>query len=505
MAVMPRDAATVILVRPRLEGTYEMLMTRRPESMKFMGGFFVFPGGAVDDHDQGEAIESLSTLSPDEARERIGEDIEPAAALGLYCAAARELFEEVGILLARDADGKPVDPVRVREDYAQRRAAFAEDAETFAEFLNAEGLVLATDRLVWHGRLITPEASPIRFDARFFVASCPQAQTPVLDPKEVPEAVWISPAEAIRASGEKRLAIPIPTMAIVQGLSEVPAYEHLLRGARVSKEILSAPLSPLVSYVLAPNPGPMTGPGTNTYIVGNGETVIIDPAVPDGVYIERVAREAAARGRPVLILLTHMHPDHTGGASVLAEQIGCPVGAWKDVDDALVTRPIEDGEVIRAGDVTLRAMYTPGHASHHVCFFLEEERSVFAGDVVAGLGTVVIAPPDGNMRDYLETLDRLAATGLERLYPAHGASIEDGQGKLAEYIAHRKEREGQVLDALEAGVPEIPSIVKRIYIEVPEVLHPMAELSVLAHLEMLEQEGRVARQGDAWKLVVPSA
>jgi glyoxylase-like metal-dependent hydrolase (beta-lactamase superfamily II) len=126
---------------------------------------------------------------------------------------------------------------------------------------------------------------------------------------------------------------------------------------------------------------------------------------------------------------------------------------------------------------------------------------LFAGDLVAGFGTVVIAPPDGNMRDYLASLDRLRALDLGRIYPGHGPVVEDGRAKLDEYIAHRREREQQVVDALETGMEQIPAMVKRIYAEVPEVLHPMAERSVLAHLEMLETEGRVIRDGDRWRMV----
>lgn len=500
MTAVPRDAATVILARPRDDGTYEVLMTRRPETMRFMGGMYVFPGGALDDHDTSSALESRSALTGPEAVGRLGEQIEPQRALGLFCCAARELFEEVGILLARTSDGRPVAPGRVRDDYAARRGAFAEDGEAFGAFLEAEGLTLATDELVWHGRLVTPELSPIRFDARFFVAPLPDGQTLDLDPTEVPEAMWISPSEAIRAAGAESLPIPIPTMAILQGLSEVPSYERLLEGQRSTREIVSADLSPLVSFVLAPNPGPMTGPGTNTYVVGDGETVIIDPAVADGIYIEHLTRLASRRGRPALVLLTHMHPDHTSGAAVLAEQAGIPVAAWKGVDDDLVTRKLEDGEVIRAGGATIRVVYAPGHASHHVVYVLEEERTLFAGDVVAGLGTVVIAPPDGDMRAYLDTLRSLRGMDLARILPGHGPTIEDPAAKLGEYIAHRLEREAQVVEAMRDGADTIPEMVRRIYADVPQTLHPMAEMSVLAHLEMLEADGRAERTPEGWAL-----
>lgn len=499
---VPRDAATVILARRTPDGAYDVLLTRRPETMRFMGGTYVFPGGALDEDDCGPEIESLSALSPVDAVRRIGEAIDPERALGLYCCAARELFEEVGVMLARRRDGRFVDAVTVREQYAGRHRADAREPEVFARFLESEGLVLATDLLVWHGRLITPESAPIRFDARFFVAEMPEGQELVLDPDEVPEAMWIRPVDAILGAEQKQLPIPIPTMSILQGLSEVAEFDQLMRGARVTREIMRAGVSPLVSHVLAPNPSLMTLAGTNTYVVGRGETVIIDPAVPDPIYIEAVVSEAGNRGRPTMILLTHMHSDHFGGAEVLAEHFGIPVAAWKSAVEThpFVTRTLDDGDIVQAGGATLRALHTPGHASHHLCYVLEEESSLFAGDVVAGLGTVVISPPDGSLADYMDTLEKLANVGARRIFPGHGPIIEDGRAKIAEYIAHRREREAQIVDALQAGIGKIPDMVKRIYVDVDQKLHKVAEMSVLAHLEVLERAGRVDRRDDVWTL-----
>jgi glyoxylase-like metal-dependent hydrolase (beta-lactamase superfamily II) len=178
-----------------------------------------------------------------------------------------------------------------------------------------------------------------------------------------------------------------------------------------------------------------------------------------------------------------------------------PVAAYKDAVEApFVTRRLSDGDRIELGETSLSAVHTPGHASAHLCYYLDAERAVFAGDVVAGFGTVVIAPPDGNMQEYFATLERLRSMGLARIYPGHGPVIDDAPAKLDEYVAHRRERERQVVDAVAAGAAEIPAMVKRIYADVPEVLHPMAERSVLAHLEMLEAEGRVACEDDHWSL-----
>jgi glyoxylase-like metal-dependent hydrolase (beta-lactamase superfamily II)/8-oxo-dGTP pyrophosphatase MutT (NUDIX family) len=470
--------------------------------MAFMGGAFVFPGGAVDVADSAPDMAERSRLSGAEALQRLGEEIAAEEALGLFCCALRELYEEAGVLLATHGE-HPVDPAKVRNVYAPHHAEVGHDASRFAAFLASEGLVLSTDLLVPHGRLITPELAPIRFDARFFAAPMPEGQAVVPHPTEVHEWLWVTPAQAIERARKKELEIPIPTMAIMQGLSEIPTYEQLLQGRGERRVVEAADLSPLVTVVRAPNPGLMTGAGTNTYVVGRGEVAVIDPAVPDPVYIERVAREAGNRGRPRLVLITHDHFDHTGGVVPLVEQMpGMPVAAFGFFGEpSFVTRKLTDGETVSVGGATLRALHTPGHASSHLCFFLEEERAVFAGDVVAGFGTVVISPPDGNLGDYMSTLEKLRALDVGRIYPAHGPVVEDGNAKLDEYIAHRRERERQVIEALSSGLQTVPEVVKRIYADVPEALHPVAERSVLAHLEVLEAEGRVERTDDTWRLL----
>src|SRR5688500_4025994 len=188
--------------------------------MAFMGGTYVFPGGALDLADCSDEMAARSVASREDAAARLGEDIDASEALGLLCCALRELYEEAGILVARQGPN-PVNPAKVREVYAPRHAEVGHDATTFARFLAREDLVLETDLLVPHGRLITPEQAPIRFDARFFVAPMPEGQAVMPHATEVVAWLWISPGEALERARTKELDIPIPTMAVLQGLSEI--------------------------------------------------------------------------------------------------------------------------------------------------------------------------------------------------------------------------------------------------------------------------------------------
>lgn len=478
-----RDAATVIVVRCRGDG-YEMLLTRRPDSMKFMGGNWVFPGGACDDGDEF----APSTLDSNEAMQRLGDlSSDPASALRLHVAGVREVFEEVGILLALDQSGHPVDPRVVSDDYVPRREQITAD---FASFLRSEGLVASTDALVVHGRLVTPAMSPIRFDARFFVAEMPTGQRVHAHVGEVAGVMWASPDDVVQAVRSGSLDVPLPTMAVIQGLASIGSLQELLTPGRRTPRIASIDLSDAVSSVLAPNPGLMTGPGTNTYVIGTNGCLIVDPAVDEPGFIATVAQKVNDRGRVSGVVLTHGHPDHVGGADELSKKFGCPVYAHADVEwpgAQLVT----DGQVFSAGEVEVRILHTPGHARGHICLHLPSESAVLAGDVIAGIGTVVIAPPDGNMADYMDTLRRLRSLNLRRIYPAHGPIVTNPNARLDEYIAHRMQREASIVEAVLMGAGTLERIVESVYSDIDPALRPVAEMSVRAHLEKLVADGVV--------------
>ena len=262
--------------------------------------------------------------------------------------------------------------------------------------------------------------------------------------------------------------------------------------------------SDLVGRVLGLNPGLMTGPGTNTYLVGRRDPILIDTGagVPD--YVPLLERYLGERGfrQPSRVLLTHRHRDHLGGVEQLRERFrGLRVSKMRHRDAGL-PEPIEDlrdGETVHGEGVTLVPVYTPGHASDHLCYYLVEERALFTGDVVLGGSTTVIPADDGDLLDYLASLRRLLALDVQRIYPAHGPVIEDGPGRIREYIDHRLLRERQILDALADNVETIPDLVKRIYVDVSPALHPVAALSVESHLKKLARENRVTEEKRADK------
>jgi ribonuclease/clavin/mitogillin len=254
--------------------------------------------------------------------------------------------------------------------------------------------------------------------------------------------------------------------------------------------------SSLVGRVLGLNPGMMTGPGTNTYLIGRRDPILLDTGagVPDYVPLLEGYLNERGWSQPSRVVLTHRHRDHLGGVEHLRERyrglrvakmIYRDAGLPEDVED------LRDGQTIEGDGVTLLALHTPGHASDHLCYYLAEEKAVFTGDVVLGGSTTVIPAEDGDLLDYMHSLERLQALDVRRIYPAHGPVIEDAQGRLAEYIEHRLLRERQILEALGNGLVTIPKMVERIYADVPVALHAMAGQSVASHLKKLAREGRV--------------
>ncbi|HEX2500205.1 MAG TPA: MBL fold metallo-hydrolase [Methylomirabilota bacterium] len=260
----------------------------------------------------------------------------------------------------------------------------------------------------------------------------------------------------------------------------------------------TARLTPLVGRVLGLNPGLMTGPGTNTYLVGARQPLLIDTGAGEPGYVPLL--QGFLDGERLddvrQVLLTHRHVDHMGGVPDVRRAFPrVPVAKLVRNDDALpvTMQRLDDEMMIRGDGVTLHAVYTPGHASDHLCYYLEEERALFTGDLILGGSTTVIPPDDGDLGDYLASLRRVLQLDVQRIYPAHGPVLEPARPVIEGYIAHRLERDAQILDAVRAGAETVADIVARVYREVSPALHPVARLSVRSHLKKLELDGQIVR------------
>lgn len=347
-------------------------------------------------------------------------------------------------------------------------------------------------------------------------------------PGQVERLSWLAPAELLaRWARDEALVDPRlrAALAALVALGPLPAGGDGKAAAAAAVERTCPPdgawpgaidLRPglRVFPVRTPTLPPATH--TNCLLIGDGnELVVIDPASPwddEQARLDALLDQLAGEGRRVReVLLTHHHPDHVSGAAHLAARLGAPVGAHRRTAELLrgrvkVDHALEDGHLIElpadrpgARPRRLRAHLLEGHADGHLVFHEEVTNHVVAGDMVAGTGTILIDPPEGKMSLYLRSLERLAGLGAALLYPAHGPPIGDPAGLAREYVAHRLMREAKVLRAVEAGAGPLEDLVPRAYDDTPPFLYPLAARSLLAHLHKLEEEGRVAREGEAWR------
>jgi glyoxylase-like metal-dependent hydrolase (beta-lactamase superfamily II)/8-oxo-dGTP pyrophosphatase MutT (NUDIX family) len=535
IAAGSRAAASVLLLRDAEPGL-EVLMMRRPENDGDQrSGAVVFPGGVLDARDRA-AHRCCVGPSDAEFSARLGV---AEGGLDYAVCALRECFEEVGLLLAdRVFDAAAAAPWRARLQNGEVGAA---------EFCQALGIRLDVRTLAYHSHWLTPPGAPKRFDTRFFAALAPQGQQAQADLGEAVELMWVTPAAAL-AAGYKLLPVTQRTLqdlgrfgsaaeafAEAQGRREItltmPRRAASAKGPRVvlphelpyaeigkldpegradawAELVAGRPvrLSPRIVRVTAPNPGMMTGPGTNSYLVGEGDAwTVIDPGPADGAHVDALLK--AAPGRIERILVTHTHVDHSPGALALAEATGAPVfgrvARFAAGQDATFrpARELGHGERLALGPAsTLRVVHTPGHASNHLCYLLEEEKLLFTGDHVMQGSTVVINPPDGDMAAYLNALEALQAEDLEWLAPGHGFLVAEPRAALRALVQHRLRREAKVLAALQAlGEGGIEALLPRVYDDVPPALHAVARRSLLAHLLKLENDGRAVGAGERWR------
>lgn len=596
----PRLAATTLIVRDGESGL-EVLLLRRSLEASFMPGAFVFPGGAVDDHDTASPVLAACDESPRVLARRLMADpsAEDATRLaGFAVAALRECFEECGLWLGAGAAPPEAARRALRE---AMMAGVARGAETGSKAGTKAGAgrrpasprgpasageaglgafevgatdsppsvpgavvppggwmleacrrlarPLAVSALQPWSHWVTPPGWSRRFDTRFFVALAPPGQAPLPGRGETTDLRWLTPAAALRQESEGQLPLEFPTRETLRGLLPLanaaavldaarsrrdppvlqphparapdgsrrallpgePAYAEVRRldpagsGTALAGLLPGTPLplGPAVWRLTAPNPGVMTGPGTNTYLLGrDGRRLVIDPGPDLEIHLDAIL--AACSGQRLeAVLVTHTHRDHSPAASVLSARLGglrliglpAPPGSRQDPSFAPGEQPA-DGQWFEIAGVRLQAIHTPGHASNHVCWWLPEECMLFTGDHLMQGSTVVIDPPDGDMAAYLHSLRRLPIElpDLAWLAPGHGFLVDRPGAAVERLLAHRLAREAKVLASLTDEACSVEALVPRAYDDVPARLHPVAARSLLAHLLKLRDEGRARHE-----------
>jgi glyoxylase-like metal-dependent hydrolase (beta-lactamase superfamily II)/8-oxo-dGTP pyrophosphatase MutT (NUDIX family) len=492
--VTPKDAAAVILLREDSSPQDpSVFWARRSERMAFMPGFYAFPGGQRDESDSEVEVEGAA---------------ERETARMIACA-ARELFEELGVLAARGADSLTKGQLAsVLDDLTSGRM-------TFAELLRHYGLRLDARDFRFAGRWVTPPFSPRRFDTLFFVVRCPRKQQPRVMTGEFDEGAWTGAREAYARWQRCEVMAAPPVIhalrTLAGGLTE-DLFERFLSVPQAHRSPVRA-IEFLPGFVCFPLRTPTKPPATTTncYVVGARDLIVVDPGSPyedEQAALAEFTRGLLNEGRTLReIVLTHHHPDHVGGVEALRAQLGLSltVAAHRLTAEALgggvrVDRFIEDGDLIELeGEphIALRAMHTPGHTRGHLSFYDERAGALLTGDNIVGVGSVLIDPPEGSVRQYLATLERYR--GLPRLvalFGGHGPAVGSPRAKVEEYVEHRLKRERDVLAAVRAGASTPAEVVAQAYADVHPRMRPLAERAVLAHLEKLEEDGKVERGAD---------
>jgi glyoxylase-like metal-dependent hydrolase (beta-lactamase superfamily II)/8-oxo-dGTP pyrophosphatase MutT (NUDIX family) len=535
--VATRPAATVLLLRDTAGGI-EVLMTRRSMTASFVPGAYVFPGGGVD---------AADATSHSQAKRRATQsDLHLTQAI----AAIRESFEELGVLLARRSDGSHADHIDIAA--LDRSLPFTAQCQT-------RGLTLAADEVFVLAHWITDRDLSRRFDVPFLVTRMPEGQTPVADESEQFEPIWVRPVDALARHKAGQFFIIFPTIRTLERLMDYADVNAVLRACAATEQPLwtccpragllagrevrymehdlpygelalvcpdgqivhpldwqsETPVALLknVLRLTAPNPGAMTGPGTNSYLVGDPDTgfIAIDPGPADPEHIEKLWR--AAGGDIRMIVCTHSHPDHSPGAMPLQALcdpkppiLGLPsTRTARTASEFTPDRSLENHQRLMltghglAGDMshTLEVIHTPGHAANHLCLVLLEDGLLFSGDHILNGSTTVIDPPDGDMTAYLDSLDILNAActahKVEFILPAHGYVIGGYAGEAADAIAHLKahrlKREAKIVKVMQMQ-PQgtMDDWLAEVYDDVPPRMWPVAKRSLLAHIARIEAD-----------------
>lgn len=485
----PRPSSVVVPIAPRGDQTL-IFWARRRHDARFLGGFFAFIGGSIDPEDATQNLSSVDSLPPE------------FTAAHIACA-ARELFEETGILVGSEglflSDQEPLRSLR--RELLAGSISFARIVEQFGP--------IPTHRFIPIGHWVTPEAYELRFDSCFFAIEFTDAELervqryqPELQETELEVAEWIRPADALDRFYKGSRVMNLPVRRVLEALTTTRAQGIFVREDTEESALDAARIMHGLSVIPVRTATLPPATHTNTFFVGEDDFVIVDPGAHGEVELDRlrdVLREAIALGRhPRAIIATHHHPDHIGGIDPLAREFSLEVWAHPRCAERCATRlqtPISrllrHGDRITLGSTALETLHTPGHADGHLAFIHEATEVVLAADLVASQGTILVDPDDGHMGDYLDSLRRVHALEPRALLPSHGGVVSNARALLEHYIDHRLAREEKVYRALvEAGESRPMDLVPIAYEDTPKPLWPLAARSTEAHLIHLVELGR---------------
>ena len=488
-----RDSAAVVLVRG--EGAaLEVFWVKRSEAVAFQPGFRAFIGGKVDAADAEVALPGI-----DDAIERAAR----------VCA-VRESLEETGVLVGVAGGDQSAATL------AASRARLLAGSVTFATLAAEHDWTLAPEQLTFAGRWQTPVFAPVRFDTFFFMARVPTGQEPTVEPGELESGEWVKPLEALDRYRHGHATFAAPILWTLVALAEGPGQltERLALGPqRAATPVRRVELKwGVVLHPMETKPLPPAR-HTNAYLIGEKEMMLVDPGSGDPAALEELftligALEAEGR-RVKLIVVTHHHTDHIGGVEACRARYGAKVVGHAALASALrLDLTVKDGDwlplVPGLGDWNLQVLHTPGHTQDSISLWHPRTRSMFVGDLLpGGAGSVIIDPPDGDMGQYFASLARVAALEPETIFPAHGSPQGAAVRRIAQLVAHRREREAKVFAALEQTPRTLRELVERAYTDTKPELWSYAERSLLAHLLLLERDQRAVRDGERWRSVAP--
>lgn len=491
-----RLASSVIMTRGH-DHAPEIFLVKRAPQLRFMGGYWAFPGGTLleEDYPPGDDSEDIAFIR----------------------CALRELFEETGILSGNlDSETNPGIRNRIRQDLLRKESSL----ESWLELVNNHRISIEDVEHICS--ITTPPISPVLYKTRFMHVPLPEGEEPSIEPGELVEGRFFKPAEAVAAWDRGEIQIAPPNLFLLRLMAEhdLPAFKQV--AAEKTGQFSAGALHPVYfspGLFMAPLRTPTLPPATttNTYIVGLQTLYVIDPATPYEDEQKRLFAkmdELTAEGKTFAgILLTHHHSDHTGAVSAVSQRYRLPVRAheltYSRLKGSYISgKPLNEGDRVELGhaadgspDWHLQVLYTPGHAADHLCYFDSRFHGLIAGDMLSTLSTIVIDPPEGHMQTYLDSLNRLLGYPVSKLYPAHGPVHDHGEKLIRKYIEHRKDREQAVIKALMKEPQQIDQILTKVYNDVPEKFQQIASRSLLAGLIKLQEDGICEENNSGWYLI----